>query len=140
MAQAVDRTADLGLGTLDYVYAPSSDVAADTQWLSEALGAEVVFAIESDGTRVAMLRVGSGTPPVLVAGHLHDQRPVFLYRVASLEAASTRLAEGGWPAGHAVELPPGPALIFEAPGGLRVGIYEPIRLGVVQSWAGQRDF
>jgi hypothetical protein len=136
----MEATADLGLGTLDYVYAPSSDVAADTRWLSEALGAEVVFAIDSDGTRVAMLRIGSGTPPVLVAGHLHDQRPVFLYRVADLDAASKRLADGGWTGGHAVELPPGPALIFEAPGGLRIGIYEPSRLGVVDSWAGQRDF
>ena len=47
---------ELGLGTLDYVYAPSSDVAADARWFSEILGAECVFVIDSDGTRVAMLR------------------------------------------------------------------------------------
>lgn len=64
------------LGTLDYVYAPSTDVAADVRWFGKALGAEVVFAIESDGTRVAMLRTGSATPPLLVADHLHDQRPI----------------------------------------------------------------
>ena len=46
---------ELGLGTLDYVYAPSSDVAADARWFSEILGAECVFVIDSDGTRVAML-------------------------------------------------------------------------------------
>jgi hypothetical protein len=131
---------ELGLGSLDYIYAPSADVAADVRWLSTALGAEVVFAIESDGTRVAMLRVGSGTPPLLVADHLHDQRPIFLYRVTSLEAASTRLAEAGMGAGHAVDLPPGPARIFEAPGGLRLAIYEPSRVAVVESWAGNRDF
>ena len=135
----MEATTELGLGTLDYVYAPSSDVAADTRWLSEVLDAEVVFAIDSDGARVAMLRIGSGTPPVLVASHLHDQRPIFLYRVASLEAVSARLAAGGWTS-HAVELPPGPALILQAPGGLHLGVYEPTRLEVVESWTGTRNF
>ena len=129
-----------GVGTLDYIYAPSSDVAADVRWLSEALGAEVAFAIDSDGARVAMLRIGDGRPPLLVASHLHDQRPIFLYRVADLEAARKRLAERGLRGGHALELPPGPALAFEAPGGLRIAIYEPVRPFVVESWMGQRDF
>ncbi len=136
----MDAGARLALGSLDYVYAPSSDVAADVRWLSERLGAEVVFAIDSEGTRVAMLRVGTGTPPILVASHLDDQRPIFLYRVDSLEAASARLREQGVTDGHAVELPPGPAIVFEAPGGLRVAIYEASRPFVVDDWAGQRDF
>jgi hypothetical protein len=131
---------EIGLVALDYVYAPSADVAADTRWLSETLGAEVVFAIDSDGVRVAMLRIGSGTPPLLVASHLHDQRPIFLYRVKNLEAASARLAEAGVAGGQAVELPPGPALVLEAPGGLRIAIYEASRPFVVESWVGQRDF
>ena len=136
----MDAEQELGLGTLDYIYAPSSDVAADVRWLSETLGAEVAFAIDSDGTRVAMLRIGDGGPPVLVASHLHDQRPIFLYRVANLEAARKRLGEQGLGDGHPVELPPGPALVFDAPGGLRMAIYEPSRPFVVESWMGQRDF
>jgi hypothetical protein len=136
----MDAVQEPGLGTLDYIYAPSSDVAADVRWLSEALGAEVAFAIDSDGARVAMLRLGDGRPPLLLASHLHDQRPVFLYRVENLEAARKRLGERGLGAGDAVELPPGPALVFDAPGGLRIAIYEPVRPFVVESWMGQRDF
>ena len=103
----MDDPGDASLGPLDYVYAPSTDVAADVRWLTEALGAEIAFAIDSDGTRVAMLRMGAGGPPVLVADHLHDQRPIFLYRVASLEAARRRLEQRGLGGGHAVDLPPG---------------------------------
>jgi hypothetical protein len=136
----MDPIGQLGLGTLDYVYAPSLDVAADVRWLSDLLGAEVVFAIESEGTRVAMLRIGPGTTPVLVADHLHDQRPIFLYRVESLEAASERMAHDGLTGGRRVDLPPGPALVFDAPGGLRLAIYEASRPAVVESWAGTRDF
>ena len=136
----MDDPGDASLGPLDYVYAPSTDVAADVRWLTEALGAEIAFAIDSDGTRVAMLRMGAGGPAVLVADHLHDQRPIFLYRVASLEAARRRLEQRGLGGGHVVELPPGPGRIFDAPGGLRIGIYEPVRLEVVESWVGHRDF
>jgi len=129
----------LGVGTLDFIYAPSSDVEADVRWLGEALGAEVVFAIEANGARVAMVRIGSGAPPVLVADHLHDQRPIVLYRVASLERAAKHLADSGRET-VSVDLPPGPGLVVDAPGGLRLGLYEPTRLAVVESWAGHRDF
>jgi hypothetical protein len=136
----MDAIGELVVGTLDFVYAPSADVAADVRWLGAVLDATVVFAIESEGTRVAMLRMGSGAPPLLVADHLHDQRPIFLYRVEDIEAASMRMAAHGLTDGLRVELPPGPGLVFDAPGGLRLGIYQPSRLAVVESWAGTRDF
>ena len=131
---------DLGLGTLDYVYAPSSDVAGDARWFTEIIGAECVFAIDADGTRVAMLRVGSDGPPVLVTDHLPDDRPVFIYRVSSLAAVSQVLVARGWKNDRTLELPMGPATTFRAPGGLRLAIYEAIRPFVVDSMAGRRDF
>jgi hypothetical protein len=131
---------DAAIGTLDYLYAPSSDVAADARWFVEVLGAELVFAIESGGTRVAMLRLGPDGPPVLVTNHLPDDRPVLLYRVASLEKTSRRLGEQGCAPDRSLELPMGPAATFHAPGGLRLAIYEPTRPFVVNSMAGQRDF
>ena len=131
---------DPDLGSLDYIYAPSSDVAADARWFVEVMGAELVFAIDSGGTRVAMLRVGTGGPPLLVTDHLPDDRPVFLYRVASLEAASVSLHDRGWTAERTIELPMGPATTFRSPGGVRLAIYEPSRPFVVDSMAGQRDF
>jgi hypothetical protein len=134
------RVPDPLLGSLDYVYAPSSDVAADVQWFSEVLGAEVMFAIDSGGTRVAMLSLGTDAPPVLVTDHLPDDRPVFLYRVADLGTASKQLTERGLRVDRTIELPIGPATTFHAPGGLRIAIYEPSRLFVVKSMLGQRDF
>jgi hypothetical protein len=131
---------DLGLDTLDFLYAPSTDVAADTTWFSDVLGAEVVFAIESGGTRVAMLRLGAGTPSVLVTDHLPDERPILLYRVASLAETARRLRARGWTPDRTVDLPMGAASTFHAPGGLRLAVYEPARPFVVESMSGRRDF
>ena len=131
---------DVRFGPLEYVYAPSSDVAADTRWLADVLGGECVFAIDSGGTRVAMLRLGTGGPPILVTDHLPDERPVFLYRVDDLAATSSTLAAGGWSPERTIELPMGPATTFRAPGGLRLAIFEASRPFVVESMTGQRDF
>jgi hypothetical protein len=131
---------DPGLGPLDYIYSPSSDVAADARWFSEVLGAKLVFAIDRGGVRVAMLRLGSDGPALLVTDHLPDDRAILIYRVDDLAATSTVLAGRGWTPERTLELPPGPCTTFRSPGGQRLAIYERIRPGVVQSMAGQRDF
>jgi hypothetical protein len=128
------------LGSLDFVYAPSTDVAADARRFVEVLGAELVFAIESSGTRVAMLRVGTGGPAMVLTDHLPDQRPIFLYRVDDLAQAGKRLRTSGWTAERTLELPMGPCTTFTTPGGLRLAVYALSRPGVVESMAGQRDF
>jgi hypothetical protein len=135
-----DAAAAASLGPLDFVYAPSTDVAADVQWFVDVLGAELDFAIDADGTRVASVRVGIDAPALLLTDHLPDNRPVFLYRVESLSAASKRLRERGWTPSRTLELPPGPCATFLAPGGLRLAIYERSRPFVVESFAGRRDF
>jgi hypothetical protein len=45
-------------------------VAADVEYYTGALGAEFVFAIERFGTRVAMVRLISDAPELLLAEHL----------------------------------------------------------------------
>jgi hypothetical protein len=127
------------LGPLDYVYAPSKDVAEDVKWFVDTLGAEVVFAIES-GTRVAMLRLPGGGPPILLTDHLPDDRAVLIYRVDDLASTSAELVRRGWTAERTIELPPGPCTTFAAPGGLRLAMYQLTRPGVVESMAGRRDF
>ena len=72
---------------LDFVYMPSRDVAADLKHFTRGLAAEVVFAIEAFGTRVAMVRLAPDPPPLLFAGHLQGDQPVLVYRVADLEQA-----------------------------------------------------
>ena len=127
------------LGRLDYLYTPSADVGADLRYLVDVLGGESVFAIEDGGIRVAMVRLGEG-PAILLTDHLDGERPIHLYAVDDLDAAATELALRGWARERAVELPPGPAITFRSPSGVRFAIYAPVRRFVVESFRGRRDF
>jgi hypothetical protein len=125
---------------LDYVYMPSQDVAADVGFFTEVLGGRLVFAIDGMGTRVAMVELTDGPPQLLLAGHLEGDRPVLVYRVADLDAAARDLESRGWTAHHALEIPQGPVRSFAGPGGHRLAIYQLTRPGVVETFAGRRDF
>jgi hypothetical protein len=125
---------------LDFVYMPSRDVPADVRYFEESLGAEVVFAIDGMGARVAMLKLAEALPRVLLADHVEGDAPILVYRVADLRTAISTLAGRGWQKGHSLELPMGPAHSFTAPGGQRLAMYEATRPGVVNSFAGRRDF
>lgn len=70
---------------LDFVYMPSGDVAADADHLVGVIGAQLIFAIEAFGTRVAMLQLADESPALLLAGHLEGERPILVYRVSDLE-------------------------------------------------------
>lgn len=134
------RQRTVALGTLDYLYTPSADVAADARFLTEVLGGALAFAIEDGGVRVAMVRLGAEPPAILLTDHLEGDRPIHVYAVADLSSARLALEARGWTGGNAIELPPGRALSFEAPGALRFAIYEPTRAFVVDSFEGRRDF
>jgi hypothetical protein len=127
------------LGSLDYLYTPSTDVAADARYFVDVLGAELGFAIEDGGIRVAMVSFGS-PPAILLTDHLEGDRPVQLYAVDDLAATSKELEGRGWHPGRSIELPPGPATTFRTPGGLRLAIYQPSRPFVIESFKGRRDF
>ena len=124
---------------LDYIYAPSADVAAEAHRLVSVLGARIVFAIEGMGARVAMLELAEGPPHLLLASHLAGEAPVLVYRVADLEAARDALESQGLRDGDRLELPMGPAFAFEVDGH-RFAIYQRSRPGVVASFEGRRDF
>ena len=96
---------------LDFVYLPSRDVAADLRHFSRRLEAEVVFAIEAFGTRVAMVRLASDPPPLLLAGHLEGDQPVLVYRVADLDQAIAELRDRGVELGTRFEIPHGPGAV-----------------------------
>jgi hypothetical protein len=128
------------LGRLDFIYTPSADVARDVEYFEHVLGAEIVFAIDGMGTRVAMVRFGPEPPAIMLADHLDGTTPVLVYAVDSLTDAMSDLEARGWKRGRLLELPPGPACSFTAPGGQRIAIYEPVRSFVVESFSGRRDF
>ncbi len=127
------------LGRLDYLYTPSGDVAADLRYLVDVLGGEAVFAIDDGGVRVAMVTLGDG-PAILITDHLEGDRPIHLYGVDDLAAATLELEARGWRRERSVDLPPGPAITFRTPGGLRLAIYQATRPFVVESFKGRRDF
>jgi hypothetical protein len=127
------------LGRLEYLYSQSDDVAADARYFVDVLGAEQVFAIEDGGVRVAMLSFG--TPPaILLTDHLDGVRPIHVYAVDDLKVAVADLSDRGWERDRAIELPPGPAVTFHTPGGLRLALLEASRPFVVESFRGRRDF
>jgi hypothetical protein len=125
---------------LDYLYVPSKDVAADIAYFTDVLGGRLVFAIDAMGTRVAQVQLSDGPPAVVRSGHRDGDVPILVYRVADLAAATSELASRGWSAGHTLEIPQGPVTSFTAPGGQRLAIYELARPGVIESFAGRRDF
>jgi hypothetical protein len=63
-------------------------VAADLEYFTEVLGGRVVFAVEAMGTRVAAIQLTEGPPLVVLADHVEGDRPILVYRVADLDAAS----------------------------------------------------
>jgi hypothetical protein len=126
--------------SLDYLYTPSGDVASDLRYFEDVLGGRVVFAIDSMGTRVAMVELSDGPPRIVLADHLEGETPILVYRVADLRASAADLAARGWTAGTSLEIPQGPVTSFTAPGGQRLAIYELVRPAVIESFAGRRDF
>jgi hypothetical protein len=126
--------------SLDFVYLPSRDVAADLAHFTKALGAELVFAIERFGTRVAMVRLSPEPPHLLLAQHLHGDQPILVYRVADLEAAIAELEPRGEVVGARFEIPFGPGAELDLPGPQRVALYERSRPEMAQRLAGRRDF
>lgn len=126
--------------SLDFLYMPSRDVAAELLEFENALGAEVVFAIEAFGTRVAMLRLAPQPPAVLLAGHLEGDRPILVFRVAGLDESIAKLEQRGARSGTRFEIPHGPGCEFELPGGHRIALYELTRPEVAERLTGRRDF
>ena len=119
---------------------PSRDVAAELEYFTSVLGAELVFAIEAFGTRVAMLRLSPQPPALLLAGHLGGERPVLVHRVADLEQAMAALEDRGWERQAVFGIPHGPICEFRTPEGHRLAIYELTRPEVAERLSGRRDF
>jgi hypothetical protein len=126
--------------SLDFIYMPSTDAAADLHHAEESFGAEIVFAIERFGTRVGMVSLGTSSPALLYAEHLEGGRPVLVYRVDDLDAATAQLGEQGAEVGDEFGIPHGPIRDVQTPGGNRLAIYELTRPERAEEIKGRRDF
>jgi hypothetical protein len=126
--------------SLDFLYVPSSDVASDTAYFRDVLGAEVVFSVDGMGARVSALRLTGGPPLVLLTDHLEGDHTILVYRVANLRASLDELAAKGWRREGTFEIPHGPVCSFTTPGGQRVAVYELARPEVGKNFEGRFDF
>ena len=125
---------------LDFIYLPSRDVAADVEHFTRGLGAELVFAIEAFGTRVAMVRLAADPPPLLFAGHLQGDQPVLVYRVEDLDQTVAQLRDRQVGLGVEFEIPHGRGAEITNPGPQRLAVYERTRPEADERLAGRRDF
>ena len=125
---------------LDFLYVPSRDVAGDLAYFRDVLAGEVVFAVDSMGTRVAAIRFTEEPPLVLLTDHLEGDRPILVYRVADLDEALAEMEARGWHRERTFEIPHGPICSFTTPGGHRVALYQLTRPEVGARFEGRRDF
>jgi hypothetical protein len=125
---------------LDFVYLPSRDVAGDLEHFTERVGAELAFAIEAFGTRVAMVRLSPEPPSLLLAGHLEGEQPVLVHRVGDLELSIAELEGRGVELGARFEIPHGPGIELLSPGPQRIALYQLTRPGAAERLAHRRDF
>ncbi len=126
--------------SLDFLYMPSRDAAADLRYFTEGLGGNLVFAIEAFGTRVAMVSLTDQQPAVLLAEHLEGDQPVLVYRVADLEQATAELADRGVGTLVHFGIPHGPGAELDISGPQRIALYQLTRPGAPSRLAGRRDF
>ena len=125
---------------LDFIYMPSRDVARDLGYYVEVLGAQLVFAIEAFGTRVAQVKPAQGGPRLLLAGHLEGDVPILVYRVGHFEAALSELEARGAQVEARFGIPHGPCATVHTPGGQRLAVYELTRPEADERLAGREDF
>lgn len=127
-------------GSLDFVYLPSRDVAADVKHFTGPLQAELVFAIEAFGTRVAMVKLSDQPPALLLAGHLEGDAPVLVFRVGNLEGSVQEMARDGCDVLARFGIPHGPGVELSMPGPQRIALYELTRPEAPERLRGRRDF
>src|SRR4051794_5671424 len=90
-----DAQARLPFESLDFVYMPAADTAAEAEHFASALGGRIGWAIEAFGARVAMVELAAGPPHLLLADHLEGERPILVYRVNDLDDAIESLTQSG---------------------------------------------
>jgi hypothetical protein len=125
--------------SLDFLYVPTADVDATAGWYADELGAELIWKVRGLSTVVACLRVADAGPAVLLSGHLHGDAPILVYRVAEYREALRALRDAGVSDVRELEIPHGPCASFTAPGGSRMAVYELVRPGVDEHFAGRVD-
>jgi hypothetical protein len=127
------------LGSLDFVYVPTSDVDATARHYVEDLDARLEWRVRAMGTTVAAVRVAEQGPLILLAGHLEGDTPILVYRVDNYDTAVAALRAAAVGDLLELEIPHGPCAAFRVYGGQRLAVYELTRPEAVTHFAGRFD-
>jgi len=126
--------------SLDYVYWAAPEFEKSVAFYTGALGGELLWRVRDGETWVAAVRLSESGPPMLLANHLESGRGLLVYRVRSLAETRSRMLSRGWAlAGEPFELPQGPCLVLEDPGGQRLAVYERVRPEMDRHFLGRYD-
>jgi hypothetical protein len=125
--------------SLDFVYTPTANAAAEAQRYVDELGATLVWRVSGMGTTVTCLRLAGEGPAILLTEHLDGELPILVYRVADYTAAVAALRAAGVEGLHELEIPHGPLASFVAPGGQRLAVYERTRPFAASMFDGRFD-
>jgi hypothetical protein len=127
------------LGSLDFVYVPTSDVDTTARHYVEDLDARLEWRVRAMGTTVAAIRVAQQGPLLLLAGHLEGDTPILVYRVDDYDTAVAALRAAEVTELIELEIPHGPCAAFRAHGGQRFAVYELTRPAAVTHFTGRFD-
>ena len=126
--------------SLDYIYTPAPDFDEAVRFYTSTLAGELRWRIHDGDVRVAAVQLAGVGPAVLLASHLAADHTILIYRVHDIADVRRRLVSDGWTdIGQRFEIPQGPCLVFRDPGGQRLAIYERVRPGVDERFAGRFD-
>jgi hypothetical protein len=101
-------------------------------YFRDVLGAEVVWAFNAYGAKVAALRICDG-PLFLLADHRPAPSCMPILAVENLEETVTGLKRRGWRSeGEPFEIPNGPSCRFTDPSGNPFAIFQNLRPGSME--------
>jgi len=115
------------LGKLAYLYVGTAAFERDVAYYRDVLGAEVVWAFNAYGAKVAALRVCDG-PLLLLADHRPAPSCMPVLAVENLEVTVGELKQRGWKSeGESFGIPNGPCYRFTDPSGNPLALFQDLR-------------
>jgi|SRR5438445_873334 len=109
--------------SLDFIYIPAPNFESSLRHYTKGLGGKLIWKVKAMGTVVAMVKLSTDGPPLLIAEHFKGKVPILIYRVKDFKQTLAKLKTQGFE-GTKLEIPHGPCFSFKTPAGQRFAIYE----------------
>jgi len=124
--------------SLDFIYTPAPNFEQTLDHYLNDLGGKLIWKVRGMGTIVAMVKLSSGGPPILLAQHFSGTVPILIYRVRNFKQSLAKLKAKGIK-GKELEIPHGPCFSFKMPSGQRFAIYQLVRPVANKMFIGRKD-